>query len=69
MIQLWQSKQATGPWTGDSSVYTSPTTNKWFYDIHFAGDPNNPPSNSNPLPPGNFQLAAYLQQQRWYQVY
>ncbi|MEY2508167.1 MAG: hypothetical protein QOH01_2496 [Verrucomicrobiota bacterium] len=69
MIQLWQSKQATGPWTGDPAVYTSPTTNKWFYDIHFAGDPNNPPSNSNPLPPGNFQLAAYLQQQRWYQVY
>lgn len=69
MIQLWKSKQGTGVWTGASSVYTAPTNNKWFYDIHFAGDPNNPPSNNNPLPPGNFQLAAYLQQQRWYQVY
>jgi hypothetical protein len=59
MIQLWQSKQATGVWTGASSVYTSPTTNKWYYDTNFA----------TTVPPGNFQLAAYLQQQRWYQVY
>jgi len=69
MIQLWQSKQATGVWTGSSAQYTAPSTNKWYYDIHFAGDPNNPAGNSYPLPPGNFQLAAYLQQQRWYQVY
>ncbi|MFL6520919.1 MAG: hypothetical protein ACJ8NS_11910 [Chthoniobacterales bacterium] len=59
MIQLWQSKQATGVWTGDASVYTSPTINKWYYDTNFA----------TTVPPGNFQLAAYLQQQRWYQVY
>jgi hypothetical protein len=59
MIQLWQSKQATGVWTGASSVYTTPATNTWFYDTNFA----------TTVPPGNFQLAAYLQQQRWYQVY
>jgi hypothetical protein len=59
MIQLWKSKQATGVWTGAAGVYTSPTTNKWYYDTHFA----------TTVPPGNFQLAAYLQQQRWYQVY
>lgn len=71
MVQFWQSQQATGPWSGSSTVYTAPTTNKWFYDIHFAGDPNNPANNNNPIPPGKpgFQLAAYLQQQRWYQVY
>jgi hypothetical protein len=71
MVQFWKSKQATGPWSSSSTVYTAPTTNKWFYDIHFAGDPSNPAGNANPIPPGNpgFQLAAYLQQQRWYQVY
>jgi hypothetical protein len=71
MVQFWKSKQATGPWSSSNNVYTAPTTNKWFYDIHFAGDPDNPANNANPIPPGNpgFQLAAYLQQQRWYQVY
>jgi hypothetical protein len=71
MVQFWQSKQATGAYSSSTSVFTAPTTNKWFYDIHFAGDPTNPAGNANPLPPGKpgFQLAAYLQQQRWYQVY
>jgi hypothetical protein len=59
MVQMWQSKQGTGVWTGSSSVYTAPSTNKWFYDT----------SLETTVPPGNFQLAAYLQQQRWYQVY
>jgi hypothetical protein len=71
MVQFWSSQQATGAWSSSSTVYTAPTSNKWYYDIHFAGDPNNPANNANPIPPGNpgFQLAAYLQQQRWYQVY
>jgi len=59
MVQMWQSEQATGPWSASSTVYTAPTTNKWFYDTKFG----------TTVPPGNFQLAAYLQQQRWYQVY
>jgi hypothetical protein len=71
MVQFWQSRQATGIWSSSNTIYTAPTTNKWYYDIHFAGDPTNPTGNNNPIPPGNpgFQLAAYLQQQRWYQVY
>jgi hypothetical protein len=69
LVQLWKSQQATGPWTGSSSVYTQASSYNWFYDLHFAGNPTNPANNSNPVPPGNFQLAAYLQQQRWYQVY
>jgi hypothetical protein len=59
MVQMWQSEQATGPWSASSTVYIAPTTNKWFYDTNFGTQ----------VPPGNFQLAAYLQQQRWYQVY
>ncbi|MFL6527160.1 MAG: hypothetical protein ACJ8IQ_03595 [Chthoniobacterales bacterium] len=69
MVQLWQSEQATGPWTGSATVYTGPSAYRWFYDVHFAGNPSNPAGNTHPIPPGNFQLAAYLQQQRWYQVY
>jgi hypothetical protein len=59
MVQLWQSKQATGYWSSSSTVYTAPTTNNWYYDTSLA----------TTVPPGTFQLAAYLQQQRWYQVY
>ncbi len=59
MVELWKSQQATGFWTGSSSVYTAPTDINWFYDTNLAIT----------VPPGNFQLAAYLQQQRWYQVY
>jgi hypothetical protein len=32
----------------------------WYYDKTTFGDD---------APPGNLQIAAYLQQQRWYQVY
>lgn len=59
MVQLWQSKQATGFWSSSSTIYTAPTTNNWYYDTSLATN----------VPPGTFQLAAYLQQQRWYQVY
>lgn len=59
IVQLWQSTQATGVWTGSSSVYTAPSTYSWTYDTRLA----------TATLPGTFTLAAYLQQQRWYQVY
>jgi hypothetical protein len=59
IVQLWQSAQATGVWTGSSSVYTTPSTYSWSYDTRLA----------TATLPGTFTLAAYLQQQRWYQVY
>jgi hypothetical protein len=60
MVELYQSNQAIGAW-GKANVYNSPGTNRWFYDDKtFSGSSG---------PPGNLQIAAYLQQQRWYQVY
>jgi hypothetical protein len=59
IVQLWQSTQANGVWTGSSTVYTTPTTYNWTYDTRLA----------TATLPGTFTLAAYLQQQRWYQVY
>lgn len=60
MVQLYASNQATGPWDATGAVYKSPMANKWFYDPLLLTSAN---------PPGNLQVAAYLQQQRWYQVY
>jgi hypothetical protein len=60
MVELYQSNQAIGAW-GKANVYNSPGTNRWFYD-----DATFTKSSG---PPGNLQIAAYLQQQRWYQVY
>ena len=59
MVQMWQCKQATAAWSASTSIYTAPGTTRWYYDTNF----------TTQVPPGNFQLAAYLQQQRWYQVY
>jgi hypothetical protein len=59
IVQLFQSKTAVAPWTGAGFVYKAPQTSKWFYDTKFGGM----------APPGKLQIAAYLQQQRWYQVY
>jgi hypothetical protein len=59
IVELWQSAQATGVWTGSSTVYTTPSTYSWTYDTRLA----------TATLPGTFTLAAYLQQQRWYQVY
>jgi hypothetical protein len=59
MVQLYKSQQATGIWVAPGgTVYKSPTRH-WYYDQNFG----------NSSPPGNLQIAAYLQQQRWYQVY
>jgi hypothetical protein len=60
MTQLFRSNQAIGLWNGDNTVFISPGTNKWYYDDALF---------SSCSPPGNLQIAAYLQQQRWYQVY
>ncbi|MFN2541877.1 MAG: hypothetical protein ABR514_06895 [Chthoniobacterales bacterium] len=58
MVQLWKSLQGTGQWSGNGNVYKAPARH-WYYDTNFG----------NGSPPGKLQLAAYLQQQRWYQVY
>jgi hypothetical protein len=60
MVQLFASNQAVGFWNGDGTIYSSPSTTKWYYDDTIF---------SSASPPGNLQIAAYLQQQRWYQVY
>lgn len=59
MVQLFRPQQAIGAWTGSGNVYKAPIL-KWHYDddLLTAG-----------APPGNLDVAAYLQQQRWYQVY
>lgn len=59
MVQLYKSRQATAPLTAGGQLWKSPAVTRWFYDSNLGG--------SNP--PGNLQLASYLQQQRWYQVY
>jgi hypothetical protein len=58
MMQLFSSVQATGRWVAGANVYKQPTMN-WFYDTNL----------QTKSPPGNFSIASYLQQQRWYQVY
>jgi len=59
MAQLFRPQQNIGVWSGSGNVYKTPTL-KWHYDddLLTAG-----------APPGNLDIAAYLQQQRWYQVY
>ena len=58
MIELFNSQQGTGRWSGAASTYKAPGLH-WYYDSNF----------QTGAPPGNLQIAAYLQQQRWYQVY
>ena len=60
MVQLYRSNQAIGYYSSGTSVFTAPGTEKYFHDYPTFADGN---------PPGNLQIAAYLQQQRWYQVY
>jgi hypothetical protein len=64
MVQLYVSKQATGTWTGAGNNYKAPLTSKFYWDPNFSDG-----SLLTSGPPGNLQIAAYLQQQRWYQVY
>ena len=65
MVQLYTSTQGVGAWTGTGNTYKAPLVSKFYWDPKFS---------DNTLvfqsgPPGNLQIAAYLQQQRWYQVY
>ena len=60
VIQMFQSNQAIGRWTSGTSLSKTPDTIRWYHDYATFSDGN---------PPGNLQIAAYLQQQRWYQVY
>jgi len=66
MVQLYKSQQGTGLWSSGGQQYGAPLL-KWYYDINFSADHNDDAHWGSP--PGNLQIAAYLQQQRWYQVY
>lgn len=58
--QFFTSLQGFAAGNPAGNFYKSPATTRWFYDYQtFADAP----------PPGNMQIAAYLQQQRWYQVF
>jgi hypothetical protein len=60
MVQLYASASATGAANTTGGLFSAPAMSRWFYDdLTF----------STESPPGNLQIAAYLQQQRWYQVY
>jgi hypothetical protein len=58
MIELFNSQTATGSYSSSASIFKQAGLH-WYYDTNFSSGP----------PPGNLQIAAYLQQQRWYQVY
>ena len=58
MIELFNSVTATGSYSSSASIFKQPGLH-WYYDTNFQSS----------APPGNLQIAAYLQQQRWYQVY
>lgn len=61
LVELYSSSQARGAWNGNgTTVYSSPLASKFFYDDAIFSTGN---------PPGRLVIAAYLQQQRWYQVY
>lgn len=58
--EFYTSQQGNSAGSATGQFYKSPATMRWFYDYQtFADAP----------PPGNMQIAAYLQQQRWFQVY
>ena len=58
MVELFNSEQATGTWSPSANVFKAPSLH-WYYDTKF----------QDGSPPGKLTIAAYLQQQRWYQVY
>jgi hypothetical protein len=60
LSEFYTSQQGNSPGSATGQFYKPPATTRFFYDYQtFADAP----------PPGNMQIAAYLQQQRWYQVY
>ena len=66
MVQLYTSTQANTPWNGAGNLSKPPLATKFYWDPNFA---DNALTTVQAGPPGNLQIAAYLQQQRWYQVY
>ena len=58
MIELFNSVTGVGSYSSSASIFKQPGLH-WYYDTNF----------NSGAPPGNLQIAAYLQQQRWYQVY
>lgn len=58
MVELFNSQQAIGSWSASASIAKLPSQH-WYYDTGYLDS----------SPPGKLTLAAYLQQQRWYQVY
>ena len=60
MVQLYRSVQANTAGSAGGTFFKSPATTRWFYDYETFSDF---------APPGDMMIAAYLQQQRWYQVY
>lgn len=66
MVQLYTSVQANTPWNGAGNLSKPALVTKFYWDPNF-GD--NALTTIQSGPPGNLQIAAYLQQQRWYQVY
>ena len=60
MVQLYRSVQANTAGSPGGQFFKSPASTRWFYDYEIFSDSS---------PPGDMLLAAYLQQQRWYQVY
>jgi hypothetical protein len=58
MVELFNSVTAIGSYSSSASIFKQPGLH-WYYDSNFGST----------TPPGNLMIAAYLQQQRWYQVY
>jgi len=58
MIELFNSVTGIGSYSSSASIFKQPGLH-WYYDTNFGST----------TPPGNLMIAAYLQQQRWYQVY
>jgi hypothetical protein len=59
MVQLYKSAQFNTQLHAAGQLFKNPASNKWYYDTNFR----------NSSPPGSLQISAYLQQQRWYQVF
>jgi hypothetical protein len=68
LVQLYQSAQANTPYSGAGNIFKSPLNSRYYWDPDFGrtATSSNPHQGS---PPGRLQIAAYLQQQRWYMVY
>ena len=60
MVQLFKSLQGNSPGSPSGQFHKNPSVTRFFYDYEIFADA---------APPGKLIIAAYLQQQRWYQVY